>query len=74
MILYQVAGPILTKVLERSLHKIDQAVTMPERGMRVQQDTSEEVSLYDVEIGDVLEIKPGEQFQFLELLLKEVRS
>ena len=70
VILYQVAGPILTKVLECSLHKIDQAVTMPERGMRVQQDTSEEVSLYDVEIGDVLEIKPGETIPIPGVIVK----
>ena len=31
VILYQVAGPILTKVLERSLHKIDQAVDVYKR-------------------------------------------
>ena len=61
LILYELSTPFLNKVLERSLHKIDNAVEMPETGMRNgKMVQTEKVSLYDVEIGDILVVKPGE--------------
>ena len=60
LIVYELSTPFLNKVLERSLHKIDNAVEMPETGMRYQDGQTEMVSLYDVEIGDILIVKPGE--------------
>lgn len=60
LIVYELSTPFLNKVLERSLHKIDNAVEMPETGMRYQDGQTEKVSLYDVEIGDILIVKPGE--------------
>lgn len=60
LILYELSTPFLNKVLERSLLKIDNAVEMPETGIKWKDDTEEKVSLYDVEIGDILVVKPGE--------------
>lgn len=60
LIIYELSTPLLNKVLERSLHKIDNAVEMPETGIRYRDELEEKVSLYDVEIGDILIVKPGE--------------
>lgn len=60
LIIYELSTPLLNKVLERSLHKIDNAVEMPETGIRYRDEQEEKVSLYDVEIGDILIVKPGE--------------
>ena len=60
IVLYQATTPLLNKVLERSLEKIDKAVEMPETGIKVVDDQEEEVSLYEIEVGDILVIKQGE--------------
>lgn len=60
VILYQAAVPFLNKVLEKSLFKIDEAVKMPETGIRVQDGEEETLSLYDFEIGDIMLVAPGE--------------
>lgn len=61
LVLYELATPLLNKVLERSLYKIDKTVQMPETGIRVKKDDSQEkISLYEVEIGDTLLIKAHE--------------
>lgn len=58
--IYELSTPFLNKVLEHSLHKIDTAVEMPETGIRIKDEEEEEVSLYDVEIGDILLVRPGD--------------
>lgn len=60
LIIYELSTPFLNKVLEHSLHKIDDAVEMPETGIRYHDGQEEKISLYDVEIGDILVVKPGE--------------
>lgn len=60
ILLYQGAVPFLNKVLEKSLFKIDEAVTMPETGVRIHDEQEETISLYDFEVGDVMVIQPGE--------------
>lgn len=59
VVLYEATTPLLNKFLEHSLEKIDRAVEMPETGTRVVDDHEETVSLYEIEVGDILVIKPG---------------
>ena len=54
VVLYQVASPLLNKMLERCLNKIDRTVEMPEKGLKYENDEIEEISLYDFEIGDIM--------------------
>lgn len=55
---YQLATPVLNKVLEYSLKRIDRTVQMPEKGIRYSDDKEEEISLYDFEKDDILVVHP----------------
>ncbi|MBM6798872.1 hypothetical protein H7U28_08620, partial [Coprobacillus cateniformis] len=70
VILYQVAAPFLNKVLEKSLFKIDEAVEMPETGVRYLDEREEVISLYEFEIGDTMIVKPGETVHIPGKVLK----
>ncbi|MEG0367440.1 MAG: hypothetical protein RR585_11440 [Coprobacillus sp.] len=69
-VIYQLASPLINKVLERSLNKIDETVKMPELGTRVIDGIEEMVSLYDFEIGDTMIVYPGETIHIPGVLLK----
>lgn len=60
VLLYLASTPVRNKVLYYSLNKIDSAVEMPEKAMRIVDGKEEEISLYDFEIGDILVLHPGE--------------
>ncbi|MEG0367396.1 MAG: hypothetical protein RR585_11210, partial [Coprobacillus sp.] len=69
-VLYQLASPVLNKVLEQSLNKIDKAVEMPEMGTRQEDDHEVEISLYDFEVGDTLVVYPGQTIHMPGTVLK----
>ena len=60
VVLYQAVVPILDKVLERSLNKIDRPVTLPEKGKREENGEIVETSLYDFQVGDTMVVGSGE--------------
>lgn len=60
VILYQGAIPLLNKVLERCLNKIDRTVKLPEKGKREENGEVVELSLYDFNIGDIMVVAPGD--------------
>ncbi len=69
-ILYQLAAPLLNKVLERSLYKIDKAVEMPETGYILRDGEEELVSLYEFKVGDTLIVQPGDTIHMPGTVLK----
>lgn len=69
-ILYQCASPLINKVLERSLNKIDETVKMPELGICSRDGLEETISLYDFEVGDTMIVYPGETIHIPGVLLK----
>lgn len=69
-LLYQIASPLINKVLERSLNKIDETVKMPELAIRSRDGIEETVSLYDFEVGDTMVVYPEETIHIPGVLLK----
>ncbi|MEG0275963.1 MAG: hypothetical protein RR630_02940 [Coprobacillus sp.] len=69
-IIYQLASPMINKVLERSLNKIDETVKMPELGIRFHDGVEETISLYDFEAGDTMVVYPNETIHIPGTLLK----
>lgn len=70
VLIYQLVAPILSKVLEYAIRRIDQAVEMPEMGIRVVDGQEEEISLYEFEIGDILCVHPGEMIHIPGIVKK----
>lgn len=60
VMVYRAVAPILSKVLLHSLNKIDEAVQMPEIGIKIVDGKEENVSLYDFEDGDIMLVNSGE--------------
>lgn len=61
IIIYQLGAPLMTRVLDYTLKKIDSTVQMPEKGIRlVNKDEEEEISLYEFEKGDILVVYPNQ--------------
>lgn len=60
IVLYQFMTPLLNKVLEKSLEKIDAAAEIPETGIRIEDGVEEEIPLSEFEINDVMVVNPGE--------------
>lgn len=59
-LLYHFTMPVINYFLHRSLKRIDEAVQMPEKGIRVVNQVEEKISLYDFEVGDIMVVYPGE--------------
>lgn len=60
-VLFHILSPILlSKVLEKSLYDIDDAVTMPEVATILKGDKEEQISLYEFAKGDILIVHPDE--------------
>ena len=60
VIVYRLLPPILSKVLDRALNKIDEAVQIPETALELDGEETKEKSLYDFEVGDILVVHSGE--------------
>ncbi len=69
-IVYQLAVPFLNRCLKRVLVKIDRTVKIPEKGIKVVQDQEIEVSLYDLEIGDIIKISSKEIIPVSGIIVK----
>lgn len=69
-ILYQLAEPVLNKLLKRSLDKIDRTVEIPEKGIKVTGNQEEEISLYDFEVGDILKVCPHDMIPIPGVIVK----
>lgn len=59
-LLYQLAWPLINKLLENAIAKIDEAVRMPEKGILIKDGEEEEISLYDFDVNDYMLVKPGQ--------------
>ncbi len=59
-VLFQIGVPILNKILEKTLLKIDEEVDDPETGVKVSYGLLDTISLYDFAVGEVIRIFPGQ--------------
>lgn len=59
IIIYQLSTPIMTKVLDYTLQRIDGTVEMPEKGICYKDGKEVEMSLYEFQMGDILVVKPS---------------
>lgn len=60
VLVYQLATPVLNKSLERALLRIDRTVEMPEKGIKYENDSEKEISLYEFEKNDIMVVYPGD--------------
>jgi len=57
-LLYQAISPLLDKVLYSALKRVDEAVEIPEKGIRMVDEKQEEIALRDFEINDLFVVPP----------------
>lgn len=70
VILYQFIEPILSKIMEHVLERIDKTVEMPEKGIRINGELEEEISLYDFSVHDVMLVHPQETIHIPGIIQK----
>ncbi len=60
VILYELSERVLVKVMQRSLNVVTDAIERPETVVKIDKNNVKKVSLYDIEIGDVIKVLPNE--------------
>ncbi len=60
VILYQFATPILIKVMQRAMNNVTEAIQRPETVAKVYKNNEKKVSLYDIDIDDVIKVLPND--------------
>ncbi|MCD7893136.1 MAG: hypothetical protein LUG60_05465 [Erysipelotrichaceae bacterium] len=60
VILYQLETPVLIRVMQKSINDIAESLKRPETIVRLDKNNEKRVSLYDIEIDDVIKVMPND--------------